>query len=66
MVYKSQILKLYEILYRIVVQVYWILIYIISEAAYALKGSYIGYASLFNVDEYRKNCFQYYNFLQFV
>jgi len=66
MVYKSQILKLYEILYRIVVQVYWILIYIISEATYVLKGSYIGYASLFNVDEYRENCFQYYNFLQFV
>jgi hypothetical protein len=39
MVYKSQILELYEILCRIVVQVYWILIYTISEAAYVLNGS---------------------------
>jgi len=66
MVYKSQILKLYEILCRIVVQVYCILIYTISEAAYVLNESYIGYASLFNVDEYREKCFQYYYFLQFV
>jgi hypothetical protein len=66
MVYKSQILKLYEILCRIFVQVYWILICGISEAAYVLNGSYIGYGSLFNVDEYRQKCFQYYYFPQFV
>ena len=53
-------MKLYEILCRIIVQVYWILMYIITEAVYVLKGSYIGYASLFNVDEYREKCFQYY------
>jgi len=66
MVYKSQILKVYEILCRIFVQVYWILICTISEAAYVLNGSYIGYASLFNFGEYREKCFQYYYFLQFV
>jgi len=60
MVCKSKILKLYDILCRIIVQVYWLLIYTISEAAHVLNGSYRGYASILN----KEKCFQYYYFLQ--
>ena len=45
---------------------YWALIYSISEAAYVLKESYIGYASLFNVEEYREKYMKCSYFLQFV